>query len=352
MYRRLPVAVFLLLVHKGVVEAQDYAAAAPPSTAETVKNNFQPSLAVVIGILSIMFSVTFILLIYAKFCHRGSATARADFLRRQGGGGLVRSASRFSGIDKTVVESLPFFRFSSLRGNRQGLECAVCISKFEDVEILRLLPKCKHAFHIDCIDQWLERHSSCPICRSKVNADDPAIFAYSNSTRMMWGQSSPSPPPPEAAAALFVEREGSGRISSSRFSMGGGSGVKGEEDQEAPILEQIGGFHKFNHRIVVSDFVFKNRWSTVTSSDLMFLSSEMLIEEGLGQSNSAGAGSAENCSREIANSVKDRRSVSEMSGISRFRSMESAAAGEAEERRRKLWFPIARRTAEWFANRR
>ncbi|CAN1189418.1 Putative RING-H2 finger protein ATL12, partial [Linum perenne] len=248
-----------------------------------------------------------------------------------------------------IVESLPFFRFSSLRGNRQGLECAVCISKFEDVEILRLLPKCKHAFHIDCIDQWLERHSSCPICRSKVSADDPAIFAYSNSMRMMWGQSSP---PPEAAA-LFVEREGSGRMSSSsRFSVGGGSGVKGEEDQEDPILEQIGGYHKFNHRIVVSDFVFKNRWSTVTSSDLMFLSSEMLIEEGLGQSNSAGAGTAENRSREITNSTADRRSVSEMSGMSRFRSMESAAAGEEEERRRKLWFPIARRTAEWFANRR
>ncbi|CAN0901512.1 Putative RING-H2 finger protein ATL12 [Linum grandiflorum] len=367
---------------------QEYTA--PTSPRGTV-NNFQPSLAVVIGILSIMFSVTFILLIYAKFCHRGSSAAHADFLRRQGGG-LVRSASRFSGIEKTVIESLPFFRFSSLRGNRDGLECAVCISKFEDVEILRLLPKCKHAFHINCIDQWLERHSSCPICRSKVNADDPTIFAYSNSMRMMWSQSGRGgggggeggSSTAEAGArgeelGLFIEREESGRRSSSRFGGSfrklGKSGRREEEDlmQEAPILEEedeeIGGntnYHKFNHRIVVSDVVFKNRWSSVTSSDLMFLSSEMLIDvsgERLGKSNGASPAAGEmpstssdiNCSREIANSPADRRSVSEMSGVSRLRSMEWAAGAAGsngeEERRRRLWFPIARRTAEWFVNR-
>ncbi|KAK4746782.1 hypothetical protein SAY87_025819 [Trapa incisa] len=76
-------------------------------------------------------------------------------------------------------------RVSSLRGSRSGLECSVCLSKFEDVEILQLLPKCKHAFHIGCTDHWLERHSTCPLCRCRISPNDPSIFAYSNSMRLL-----------------------------------------------------------------------------------------------------------------------------------------------------------------------
>ncbi|XP_052170435.1 E3 ubiquitin-protein ligase ATL42-like [Diospyros lotus] len=48
-----------------------------------------------------------------------------------------------------------------------------CLSKFEDSEVLRLLPKCRHAFHMDCIDKWLESRCSCPLCRwSDVNPSD------------------------------------------------------------------------------------------------------------------------------------------------------------------------------------
>ncbi|CAI0543442.1 unnamed protein product [Linum tenue] len=374
--RRLPPIALLLLLFAGGVAAQpntttqEYAPTTPPSL-----NNFQPSLAVVIGILCIMFSITFVLLLYAKFCHRGSsAAAAAELLRQQG---LTRSASRFSGIDKTVIESLPFFRFSSLRGDRDGLECAVCISKFEDVEILRLLPQCKHAFHINCIDQWLEKHSSCPICRSRVNAEDPSVFAYSNSTRMMWSQSAEAGEveaehrgisAAEDELGLFVQREESGRRSSSRFSIGGSfrkAGSKsGRKEDRTPILEETGdgengGYHKFNHRIIVSDFAFKNRWSSVGSSDLMFLSSEMLndaaAESSSGNNNYLPAdANAVNYSRGIVGSSADRRAVSELTGVSRFRSL-GVNSGEgpvpAEERQRRAWIPIVRRTAEWFANR-
>nr|XP_027083808.1 E3 ubiquitin-protein ligase ATL42-like [Coffea arabica] len=76
--------------------------------------------------------------------------------------GVLRSVS---GLQKSIIDSLPFFTFSSLKGSKEGLECAVCLSKCEDIEVLRLLPGCKHAFHINCIDKWLESHSSCPLCR-------------------------------------------------------------------------------------------------------------------------------------------------------------------------------------------
>ena len=44
--------------------------------------------------------------------------------------------------------------------------CSICIEEFEDGERLRLLPRCKHAFHTDCILPWLkDRQGCCPLCK-------------------------------------------------------------------------------------------------------------------------------------------------------------------------------------------
>lgn len=248
-----------------------------PSTSETSSTG-QPSLAVVLGILCcIMSGLTFILLAYMKFCQRRTSSGRGLPQNQQG---IFGRSSRFSGIDKTVIESLPFFRFSALKGSKEGLECAVCLSKFEDVEILRLLPKCKHAFHIDCIDYWLEKHSTCPLCRQRVSSEDLKLIAYSNSMRYLWNDQ--SEPRDESNMEIFVQRE-EGHRGSSRFSIGRSSRkiekelkLLIQEEDDAKSSEDNEIFHKQNHKILVSNFVFKQRWSSVSSSDIMFLNSEML----------------------------------------------------------------------------
>ncbi|KAK0572598.1 hypothetical protein LWI29_033972 [Acer saccharum] len=382
---------------------------------EDAVSNFNPSLAVVIGILCVMFFLTFFLLIYAKYCHRGSSSA-ANHTDNQQNPAFIRSSSRFSGIDKTVIESLPFFRFSSLRGSKQGLECAVCLSKFEDIEILRLLPKCRHAFHINCIDQWLEKHSSCPLCRHKLSIEDPTIFTYSNSMRLMFNQSSDLRE--DSNIELFVQREEEeeDHKGSSRFSIGSSFRKTKEPDKEEDqILIQVEEdvdsedddrkiLHKLNHKIIVSDVILKNRWSSASSSDLMFLNSEMLnamssnrisstLEANDGQISTVESNdqikqikeememkrlfefklstinktnpvfvpvlpsSSNSTSRTIIDPTQ-RRSVSEITAVSRFqdsntmknRINESCLDGN-ERMRRRLWLPIARRTVQWFADR-
>ncbi|KAL5079746.1 hypothetical protein RYX36_008167 [Vicia faba] len=352
------------------------------SSSQGAASNFQPSLVVVIGILGLMFALTFILLIFAKVCHHRQLLPLSDDPNNQLST-LMRSRSRFSGIDKTSIESLPFFRFSSLKGSKQGLECSICLSKFEDVEILRLLPKCKHAFHIDCIDHWLEKHSSCPICRHKVNIEDETTFAYSNSLRMLVND--------ESNIEIFVEREEEKENrhgSSSRFSIGSSFRKIGKttmKDEELLIQNRSGSeekynhmcqcrnsddtdnvfnkkcrcyrdFHKHNHQITISDVVFKHRWSSVSSSDLMFLNSEMINATSSDRFNKM-----ESNFNDVKHDDGERRSVSEIIGVSRFREFDTKKRvfGDSslvendvkEERMRKLWFPIARRTAEWFVNR-
>ncbi|XP_073355799.1 E3 ubiquitin-protein ligase Os03g0188200-like [Aegilops tauschii subsp. strangulata] len=44
--------------------------------------------------------------------------------------------------------------------------CAVCLTEYMDGDELRRLPGCKHAFHRLCVDEWLRRRPSCPLCRT------------------------------------------------------------------------------------------------------------------------------------------------------------------------------------------
>ncbi|KAL7438025.1 hypothetical protein ACHAXM_005947 [Skeletonema potamos] len=51
--------------------------------------------------------------------------------------------------------------------------CPICIEEFEPGETLRVLPRCKHLFHLDCILPWLtERQGCCPQCRTPVLPDE------------------------------------------------------------------------------------------------------------------------------------------------------------------------------------
>ncbi|XAR57057.1 hypothetical protein NMG60_11025069 [Bertholletia excelsa] len=71
------------------------------------------------------------------------------------------------GLDATVLASLPVFVYSG-ESRPDPLECAVCLSEFEENEKGRYLPKCKHSFHTECIDMWFQSHATCPLCRSPV----------------------------------------------------------------------------------------------------------------------------------------------------------------------------------------
>ncbi|XP_030466120.1 RING-H2 finger protein ATL3-like [Syzygium oleosum] len=72
------------------------------------------------------------------------------------------------GLDPSVLRSIPVVPFRP-KEFKDGLECAVCLSELVDGEKARLLPKCNHGFHVDCIDMWFQSHSTCPLCRNSVD---------------------------------------------------------------------------------------------------------------------------------------------------------------------------------------
>ncbi|KAH7441999.1 hypothetical protein KP509_03G066200 [Ceratopteris richardii] len=76
-----------------------------------------------------------------------------------------------SGVEQAFIDTLPVFFYKSVTGLKEGADCAVCLCEFEGEDRLRLLPKCSHAFHMDCIDTWLLSHSNCPLCRRSLLPD-------------------------------------------------------------------------------------------------------------------------------------------------------------------------------------
>nr|DAD36754.1 TPA_asm: hypothetical protein HUJ06_007395 [Nelumbo nucifera] len=80
-------------------------------------------------------------------------------------------ATENRGLDESLIRAIPVFQFK--RGGKgeekSYFDCAVCLNEFQEEEKLRILPNCAHAFHIDCIDIWLQSNANCPLCRSSIS---------------------------------------------------------------------------------------------------------------------------------------------------------------------------------------
>ncbi|GMY25696.1 RING-H2 finger protein ATL74-like [Fagus crenata] len=78
-----------------------------------------------------------------------------------------------TGLKKRDLRQIPVAVYgsgvnSSSNNVIKGTECPICLGEFEDGEKVRILPKCNHGFHVECIDTWLLSHSSCPNCRHSL----------------------------------------------------------------------------------------------------------------------------------------------------------------------------------------
>ncbi|PWA59307.1 Zinc finger, RING/FYVE/PHD-type [Artemisia annua] len=159
---------FLLLLFSvsiliSFVEAQ---ASPPPDGYPYAK--FSPSMAIIIVVLvAALFFMGFFSIYIRRCSGDGGASVRAALSMRRAG----RLAAASRGLDSEVLETFPTFAYSAVKGLKIGkgaLECAVCLNEFEDEETIRLIPKCDHVFHAECIDAWLENHVTCPVCRSDL----------------------------------------------------------------------------------------------------------------------------------------------------------------------------------------
>ncbi|PIA43856.1 hypothetical protein AQUCO_01800118v1 [Aquilegia coerulea] len=68
------------------------------------------------------------------------------------------------GANPTLINNLPQF---VLQNENLEEDCAICLETPRIGDTIRNLP-CLHKFHKDCIDPWLRRKTSCPVCKSGI----------------------------------------------------------------------------------------------------------------------------------------------------------------------------------------
>ncbi|KAJ9140485.1 hypothetical protein P3X46_031127 [Hevea brasiliensis] len=80
-----------------------------------------------------------------------------------GDGGEVESR----GLSGDSLKKLPCHTLDEIKA-KQTICCTICLQDIGKGEMARSLPRCHHTFHLACVDRWLLRHGSCPMCRQDV----------------------------------------------------------------------------------------------------------------------------------------------------------------------------------------
>ncbi|TVU28834.1 hypothetical protein EJB05_20369, partial [Eragrostis curvula] len=216
---------------------------ASSSALDNVQTKISPSIVFIVAILAIVFFVCGLLHLLVRHLlrlHR-RRRAREDAESVTAFQGQLQQLFHLhdAGVDQAFIDALPVFLYRNVVGSGAGaggegkdpFDCAVCLCEFSADDQLRLLPKCSHAFHLECIDTWLLSHSTCPLCRRSLLAElsptcSPVVMVLeSESSRDM------------AASATRAGDEAGGEPGGAV-----GDGAAGQEGAEEVVEVKLGKF--------------------------------------------------------------------------------------------------------------
>lgn len=132
---------------------------------------------IVVSVLLLLVGIAALLFIHV--CIVGRA-----FRGRNGMNGAIfnpRNVNRHTSLSQEDMKKLPCFEY---KVESVTLDCAVCLENFKVGEKCRLLPKCNHSFHVQCIDGWLQKTGVCPICRASAKSTLETEEQTNNSTQV------------------------------------------------------------------------------------------------------------------------------------------------------------------------
>ncbi|XP_043714837.1 E3 ubiquitin-protein ligase ATL6-like [Telopea speciosissima] len=160
------ICIYLLFMFRLLPYAVAQNSNQPPAVAPHLKTNTY----LISGKIGLVFMISafFLFFFISLFIYKCSRTRTDESIRRNGVEERI-SCGGNRGLDPAVIETFSTFAYSHVKDHKLGngaLECAVCLNEFVDDDTIRLLlPNCDHVFHPDCIDAWLSKRTTCPVCR-------------------------------------------------------------------------------------------------------------------------------------------------------------------------------------------
>ncbi|KAJ6325696.1 hypothetical protein OIU76_012724 [Salix suchowensis] len=136
-------------------------------------NGYAYAIGVSFGVLVLIIIIS----LAAYFCTRGVDSSARTATNQVGS---ISTDHDFIvmelGLEEATLASYPKLLYSKARleprGNIDPLPscCSICLGDYKDSDVLRLLPDCGHVFHLKCVDCWIRRHPTCPICRNSCSS--------------------------------------------------------------------------------------------------------------------------------------------------------------------------------------
>ena len=72
-----------------------------------------------------------------------------------------------NGLDDDIINSFPKTIIED-ENKLKEKQCVICLEEFKTGDEQTTVP-CFHVFHPDCINKWLTKNNSCPICKTEFN---------------------------------------------------------------------------------------------------------------------------------------------------------------------------------------
>ncbi|KAF5175540.1 Ring-h2 finger protein [Thalictrum thalictroides] len=132
---------------------------------------------ILICMIFLFVGVGFLLLFH--FCVGGGPLRWAVF---NPGTMIPRRRNTCYNMPKVDLEKFPCYDFEAEEKDSNPVVCAICLENLKVGDRCRLLPRCKHSFHSQCIDSWLLKTPSCPICRTSANFNKSCMVSGEGSS--------------------------------------------------------------------------------------------------------------------------------------------------------------------------
>ncbi|XP_021280539.1 RING-H2 finger protein ATL39-like [Herrania umbratica] len=140
-------------------------------------------------IIGFGMSATFIVFVCTRIiCGRIRGAQARQMFQTESRIDLEQPEQQIGGLEPMVVAAIPTLRFNrEAFSSIEDAQCSICLGDYQEKELLRIMPKCGHNFHLSCIDIWLRKQSTCPVCRlplqdsSEAKRTRPATFTMTQS---------------------------------------------------------------------------------------------------------------------------------------------------------------------------
>ncbi|KAM9169815.1 RING finger protein 148 [Pangshura tecta] len=80
----------------------------------------------------------------------------------------IRRCQQLTDVKKAIGQlELRILKEGDKEADTDGENCVVCLEVYTPKDVVRIL-RCSHIFHRKCIDPWLLKHRTCPVCKCDI----------------------------------------------------------------------------------------------------------------------------------------------------------------------------------------